>query len=84
MEANIFVEKDVQAEMSKFVLARLYTDGEGAVYEQQQKMEQDKFGTVALPYYAIVDADGTTIATFPGLTRDKQEFIDFLRKAQKN
>jgi thiol:disulfide interchange protein DsbD len=84
MEANIFIEPDVQAEMGKFVLARLYTDGEGAVYEQQQKMEQDLFGTVALPYYAVVDADGATIATFPGLTRDKQEFIDFLRKAQKN
>jgi thiol:disulfide interchange protein DsbD len=84
MEANIFVEQDVQAEMSKFVLARLYTDGEGAVYEQQQKMEQDLFGTVALPYYAVVDANGATIATFPGLTRDKQEFIDFLRKSQKN
>jgi thiol:disulfide interchange protein DsbD len=84
MEANIFVEPDVQAEMGKFVLARLYTDGEGAVYEQQQKMEQDLFGTVALPYYAVVDANGATIATFPGLTRDKQEFIDFLRKAQKN
>lgn len=84
MEANIFVEKDVQAEMNKFVLVRLYTDGEGEVYEQQQKLEQDLFGTVALPYYAVVDANGTTIATFPGLTRDKQEFIDFLRKAQKN
>jgi thiol:disulfide interchange protein DsbD len=84
MEANIFVEPDVQAEMGKFVLARLYTDGEGAVYEQQQKMEQDLFGTVALPYYAVVDANGAIIATFPGLTRDKQEFIDFLRKAQKN
>jgi thiol:disulfide interchange protein DsbD len=84
MEANIFVEPDVQAEMGKFVLARLYTDGEGAVYEQQQKMEQDLFGTVALPYYAVVDANGATIATFPGLTRDKQEFIVFLRKAQKN
>jgi thiol:disulfide interchange protein DsbD len=84
MEANIFIEPDVQAEMGKLVLARLYTDGEGAVYEQQQKMEQDLFGTVALPYYAVVDANGVTIATFPGLTRDKQEFIDFLRKAQKN
>lgn len=84
MEANIFVEKDVHAEMNKFVLARLYTDGEGAVYEQQQQLEQDMFGTVALPYYAVVDANGTTVATFPGLTRDKQEFIDFLRKSQKN
>lgn len=84
MEANIFVEKDVEAEMGKFVLAKLYTDGEGAIYEKQQKLEQDMFGTVALPYYAVVDADGKTVATFPGLTRDKQEFIDFLQKGLKN
>jgi thiol:disulfide interchange protein DsbD len=84
MEANIFLEPDVSAELNKFVLASLYTDGEGAIYEKQQQMEQDMFGTVALPYYAIVDAEGKTIATFPGLTRDKQEFIDFLKKGLKN
>jgi len=84
MEANIFIEKDVEAEMNKFILAKLYTDGEGAIYEKQQQLEQDKFGTVALPYYAIVDGDGKTIAAFPGLTRDKQEFIDFLKKGQSN
>jgi thiol:disulfide interchange protein DsbD len=80
MEANVFIERDVQDEMGKFILSRLYTDGEGAVYEQQQQMEQDMYGTVALPYYAIVDANGRTVATFPGLTRDKQEFIAFLKK----
>lgn len=84
MEANIFIEQDVSAEMGKFILARLHTDGEGAIYEQQQQLEQDMFGTVALPYYAIVDANGKAIATFPGLTRDKQEFIDFLQKGLKN
>lgn len=84
MEANVFVEKDVAVEMDKFILARLYTDGEGEIYEKQQQLEQEKFGTVALPYYAVVDGDGKTIATFPGLTRDKQEFIDFLKKGQKN
>lgn len=84
MEANIFVEKDVAAEMDKFVLSRLYTDGEGEIYEKQQQLEQEKFGTVALPYYAVVDGDGKTIATFPGLTRNKQEFIDFLQKGLKN
>jgi thiol:disulfide interchange protein len=84
MEANVFIEKDVETEMNKFVLSKLYTDGEGMVYEKQQKLEQDMFGTVALPYYAIVDGDGKTISAFPGLTRDKQEFIDFLKKGQNH
>ena len=84
MEKNIFPEKAVETEFGKFVLARLYTDGEGDVYERQQQMEQDMFGTVALPFYAIVDGDGKTVATFPGLTRNTAEFVDFLQKAQKN
>lgn len=84
MEANIFPKPSVAAEMNKFVLARLYTDGNGEIYEKQQKMEQDMYNTVALPFYAIVDGDGKTIATFPGLTRNEMEFVDFLRKAQEN
>jgi thiol:disulfide interchange protein len=84
MEANIFIKPEVEAEMKKFVLASLYTDGEGEIYEKQQKMEQDMFGTVALPYYAVVDGNGRTIATFPGLSRNAQEFVDFLKKAQEN
>jgi thiol:disulfide interchange protein DsbD len=47
-------------------------------------MEQDMFGTVALPYYAVVDASGKTVGSFPGLTRNTQEFVDFLKKAQEN
>jgi len=82
MEANIFPKPDVRAEMDKFVLSSLYTDGEGEIYEKQQAMEQEMFGTVALPFYAIVDADGKIIGTFPGLTRNSQEFVDFLKKAQ--
>lgn len=84
MEANIFTKKDVETELSKFVLVRLYTDGEGGIYEKQQQMEQDMFGTVALPYYAIMDIDGKPIAAFPGLTRNVSEFVDFLKKSQEN
>jgi thiol:disulfide interchange protein len=82
MEANIFPKPEVEAELKKFVLSSLYTDGEGEIYEKQQAMEQEMFGTVALPFYAIVDGDGKTIATFPGLTRNAQEFVDFLKKGQ--
>jgi len=84
MEANVFTKSEVRNELGKFLLSRLYTDGEGEVYERQQQMEQDMFGTVALPFYAILDGDGKTVATFAGLTRNTPEFIDFLQKAQKN
>ncbi len=84
MEANMFVLPEIKAEMEKYVLVSLYTDGDGEVYERQQQMEQDTFGTVALPFYAVFDAEGKPVATFPGLTRNPAEFVDFLQKAQKN
>lgn len=84
MEANVFPKKDVENELNKFVLVRLYTDGDGELYAAQQQMEQDMLGTVALPYYAVVSSDGNLIASFPGLTRNVGEFVDFLRKAQEN
>jgi len=84
MEANVFPDKAVEAEMSKYVLTRLYTDGEGEVYERQQQFQEKNFQTVALPFYVILEPDGKTVSTFPGLTRNTPEFVDFLRKAQKN
>jgi thiol:disulfide interchange protein DsbD len=84
MEANIFIQKEVEAELGKFVRVRLYTDREGELYERHQQMEQEMFGTVALPFYAVVDGDGKVIASFPGLTRNAAEFVDFLQKAQQN
>ena len=82
MEANIFTRPDVSAELGQFVLSRLYTDGEGAIYEQQQAFQEKTFGTVALPLYAVLDADGRVRATFSGLTRNPADFIAFLRRAR--
>jgi thiol:disulfide interchange protein DsbD len=84
MEANVFPKKEVEAEMSKFVLARLYTDGDGEIYERQQQFQEQTFKTVALPFYAILDGDGKIVSTFPGLTRNVPEFVDFLKKAEEN
>jgi thiol:disulfide interchange protein len=82
MEANIFNRPDVGAELGQFVLARLYTDGEGEMYERQQAFQEHTFGTVALPLYAVVDATGKVRSTFTGLTRNPTEFIAFLRRAR--
>jgi thiol:disulfide interchange protein DsbD len=84
MEANIFTKKEVEAELSKFVRARLFTDDGSDINNKQQEFEQNTFGTVALPFYAIIGSDGKTVATFPGLTRNVQEFVDFLKKSEEN
>jgi len=78
MEANMFPRPEIRASLGGFVRARLYTDGQGEVYERQQRYQQDRFKTVALPLYAIVDPDRRVVATFAGLTRDSGEFLRFL------
>jgi thiol:disulfide interchange protein DsbD len=84
MEANMFPRPEVRRELERFVTVRLYTDGDGTVYQRQQEMQQSMFGTVALPLYAIVPPDGNAISTFPGLTRDPAEFLSFLRRARSD
>jgi thiol:disulfide interchange protein DsbD len=79
MEANMFSRPEVRKELSRFVRVRLYTDGSGAVYEQQQEMERQRFDTVALPFYTVLSSNGDVISTFPGLTRNPDEFLKFLR-----
>jgi len=59
----------------------LYTDGDDAASNENVKFESQKFGTVASPFYAIVDGDGNVISRFDkGRTTDPQEFLAFLGK----
>jgi thiol:disulfide interchange protein len=81
MKANIFPTPVVSATLEKYVLVELYTDGTDAASERNQKLEQEKFSTLALPYYAIVDGDGHELAHQDGLTRDANQFAAFLKKA---
>ncbi len=81
MEANIFPRREVRELLDKFVLVRLYTDGSGEEHAENQRMESERFGTIALPFYAVVSKDDEIIQTFPGLTRDPQEFIKFLEES---
>ncbi|MCC6243632.1 MAG: thioredoxin family protein [Gemmatimonadaceae bacterium] len=79
MEANMFPRPEIRREMERFVRVRLYTDGQGEQYRAQQQLELTKFGTIALPYYAVVDARGNTQSQFLGMTRSSDEFLTFLR-----
>jgi thiol:disulfide interchange protein len=82
MEANMFPHPEVRRELEKYVLVSLYTDGDSEIYAEQQQFQEKTFNTVALPFYAVFDADGKPLKIFPGLTRNPQEFVDFLRKSQ--
>ena len=85
MEKNMFPEPAVKKELEKFVLAELYTDREDTpehqkIDEENGRLQAEKYGTVALPLYVVVDSNGNVLSKFPGLTRDKQEFVEFLQR----
>ena len=81
MEANMFPRAEVEREMEKFVRVRLFTDGSDESNARQQKLQEEKFNTVALPLYAVVDSEGNTRGQFLGMTRKSDEFIAFLTGA---
>jgi thiol:disulfide interchange protein DsbD len=82
MKANMFPRPEINGLLKDFVLVDLYTDGTDAASEQNQQLEEKRYGTVAIPFYAIVDPDEHIIATFPGLTRKASEFVSFLNSAK--
>ena len=78
MKANMFTKPEIAGVLEGLVLLELYTDGVDDASLANQKLQLDRFGTVAIPYYAIVNPDETIVAEFPGRTRDVEEFRRFL------
>ena len=83
METNIFSINSVEELMSEYVLVSLYTDaGEG--YLEKREYQINRFETAALPYYVILDNNDKVMSEFPGLTRNVEEFKDFLKTGLNN
>ena len=76
----MFTRPEVAREPARFVRVRLYTDGRGEEYLRFQNLQRDTFGTVALPYYAVLAPGGVPVVAFGGLTRDSAQFVSFLQR----
>jgi thiol:disulfide interchange protein DsbD len=79
MKANMFTRPEIQAALGNFVLVELYTDGTDPDSAANQTLQESKFRTIAIPYYAILDPGGSVVASFPGLTRKPEDFMAFLQ-----
>ena len=77
METNIFTQESVEQLMEQFVLVSLYTDA-GDNYLEKRQYQIERFETAALPYYVILDKEDSIIAEFPGMSRNVDDFIEFL------
>ena len=80
MKANMFPKPAVMAEMKNFILVELYTDGTDAASIENQQLQEKRFGTVAIPFYAVVDGGENVIATSAGLNKNVEEFVKFLKQ----
>ena len=83
MENNVLPHPDVKAALTDFVAVELFTDGSDAKSRANNAYQQQKFGTVAIPYYAVVSPDGQIKGRLEGLERDPSKFTQFLQDAGK-
>jgi thiol:disulfide interchange protein DsbD len=78
MKSNMFPRPEIAGALERFVLVELYTDGTDAASEANQRLQETRFQTVAIPHYAVVGVDGNIVANFVGLTKSTEEFLAFL------
>ena len=79
MKYNMFTKPAVSELTGNMILVELYTDGRDEFAAINQDLQLNRFGSVAIPYYAIVRPDETIAAEFAGRTRDVDEFVGFLQ-----
>ncbi|HUA82738.1 MAG TPA: protein-disulfide reductase DsbD domain-containing protein [Bryobacteraceae bacterium] len=79
MKANMWPRPEIADAMKDLVLVELYTDGTDKESAEFQKLEEDRFQTTAIPYYAIMDADGKVIARLEGRSTDEKQVLQFVK-----
>ena len=82
MRANTLARPEIAAVLKNFVLLELYTDNGDATDDANAKLESDKFGTVATPFYAILDLDEKLVDKWDqGKTDNAAAYLAWLQGA---
>jgi len=84
MEGGTFLADSIQKEFGRFVEVLLHTDGKGdklASSLRNLEIQQQKFGTLALPYYVLVDSKGKVVWEQGGVVSE-EKFLKALRSVQ--
>lgn len=83
METNVFPKPAVQERLSRdFVRLKLYTDGPERG-DEFHRYQLRLTGIVALPTYAVVDTDGSTLLLREFGMMSPDEFVEFLDKGRR-
>jgi thiol:disulfide interchange protein DsbD len=83
MEKRIFAAQPVfEAFRDGFVLVQLYTDG-GERAEENQRLQVERFRTLALPYYVVLSPDNAVLARHAGIVPTPGEFLELLERGRR-
>jgi thiol:disulfide interchange protein DsbD len=81
MENTVFLDPQVRMVLEELVRAKLYVDLGTPESGRNAALQAEKFGSVALPLYAIVrPSDGTVLAILQGGDHTAEEFVEFLAR----
>jgi thiol:disulfide interchange protein len=83
MEKRVFAKSAVLETLrNRFVLVQLYTDG-GPDGDKNQRLQVERFRTLALPFYVILAPDNAVLATHTGVLPSIPGFLDFLARGER-
>jgi thiol:disulfide interchange protein len=84
MEKNMFTRPEIVAELQQFVTIELFTDlPNNPESDRYRKMGLDRYGTAAIPLYAITTPDEEPLTEFPGMERNAEKFRSFLQEGRE-
>ena len=85
MEAYVLSNEQVQQRLKDFVVISLYVDdkidrdGDGeSEGDENSRIQREKYGSNAQPFFVRLDANGSTVATPIAFTTDPKEFLEWL------
>ncbi len=85
MESGTFLNENIQKEFGRFVEIVLHTDGRderfGASSQANLHYLRERFGTVSIPFYAVLDSSGEKIYWRKEGYVNAEEFVAGLQKA---
>jgi len=85
MRANVLSRPEFQDVLKNFVLLELNTDNGSALDDANAKLEADQFGTVATPFYAVIDPDGQLVAAWnegrTGTDAQRAKYLAWMQSA---
>lgn len=86
MEAAVFTDSEVKKIMENdYIVVTLYVDDKrDGIGEKWSKLQQEKYGANAQPYYVLIDADENQLTSPRSYDEDVPAFIGFLKEGLAN